>query len=437
MNLVASAPADRRASPPGVASIAAYATGSIGTGLFSTVPTVLLLYYCTETLHIPAAMAALTVFVPKAWSILWDPVVGAWSDNTVSRFGRRRPFLLAGAAGVFCAFILLFNVPDLPPVRAFLWVATSYFGLATLYSLFAVPYVALPSEIAPTDHARSAMVSARITVATIGVLIGGGLAPVLIERFGGGRTGYAHMSWVLAGVALIAMLCPLVTLWRRDTSAPRTTSIRFLTQLTLAARDPAMRSLGLSYILQISAAGALSATIPYLVVRAAGRSESEIGLALGGMLISAIIATPFWGWIGRHFGERRINIIALVFYAAALFALGGACLLGLSWPAILALLALVGIPFAATQVLPFVVQAGIAQAASARGGISVEGAYAGAWTAIEKLGLATGPMLAGLAISLSGDNIRMGAPVFLLIAPPILLIAAIAPLKSIQSARES
>src|ERR1700743_1937033 len=88
-----------------------FAMGSLGTGVFTTVPSVLLLYYCTEVVHITAAWAAVVVFVPKVWGIVWDPLVGNWSDNTQSRFGRRRPFLVAGAIGVAVSFLLLFSTP--------------------------------------------------------------------------------------------------------------------------------------------------------------------------------------------------------------------------------------------------------------------------------------------------------------------------------------
>src|SRR5258708_39871365 len=85
-----------------------YALGAFGTGVFSTVPTVLLLYFCTETLAMPPALAAAAVFLPKLWAVVWDPMVGIWSDRTRTRIGRRRPFLLAGGAGVSLAFLALF-----------------------------------------------------------------------------------------------------------------------------------------------------------------------------------------------------------------------------------------------------------------------------------------------------------------------------------------
>ena len=133
--------------PPGRVATAAYAAGSFGTGVFSTVPAILLLYFCTETLHMAAAWAALVVFVPKVWAIAWDPLVGVWSDRSATRIGRRRPFLIVGACGVAAAFVAVFSPPVLDTTATFAWMATSYFLLATVYSVFAVPYVAIPSEI--------------------------------------------------------------------------------------------------------------------------------------------------------------------------------------------------------------------------------------------------------------------------------------------------
>ena len=74
-----------------------YAAGSLGSGLFSTIPGLLLLYYLTDTLAVPAGLAGLAILLPKLWDIATDPIVGAWSDRTRGRWGRRRPLLLAGA----------------------------------------------------------------------------------------------------------------------------------------------------------------------------------------------------------------------------------------------------------------------------------------------------------------------------------------------------
>ncbi len=94
-----------------------------------------------------AAWATVIVFVPKLWSMLWDPWVGAWSDRTITRIGRRRPFMIVGSLGMPLAFVAMFSPPSLDTFATGVWVGVTYFLLATLYSLFAVPYVAIPAEL--------------------------------------------------------------------------------------------------------------------------------------------------------------------------------------------------------------------------------------------------------------------------------------------------
>src|SRR5262249_52920803 len=151
------------------------------------------------------------------WAIVWDPLVGAWSDRTGSRFGRRRPFMVVGTAGVVLAFIALFAVPSFTQSAATaLWVAVTYFVLATVYSLFAVPYIAVPAEIDVQRSDRTRLVRWRMSFAMVGVLAGAALAPWIVSLAGGGRAGYAVMGFVLAVACGLAMSVPTFVLRRLD-----------------------------------------------------------------------------------------------------------------------------------------------------------------------------------------------------------------------------
>lgn len=68
-----------------------YGVGSVSTATFSTVPGLLLLFYMTNVLAVPAWLAGLVVFLPKLWDMFVNPWVGQRSDRTVSRLGARRP----------------------------------------------------------------------------------------------------------------------------------------------------------------------------------------------------------------------------------------------------------------------------------------------------------------------------------------------------------
>ena len=95
----------------GLPSLLAYAAGSVGTGIYSTVPGILLLYYMTQALGLPVTLASLVILIPKAAIILLDPLIGSWSDRLSSRHGRRRPFLLAGGLTSGATFVALFSLP--------------------------------------------------------------------------------------------------------------------------------------------------------------------------------------------------------------------------------------------------------------------------------------------------------------------------------------
>ncbi|MFN3523791.1 MAG: MFS transporter [Phenylobacterium sp.] len=405
------------------AQVLAYSAGSLGTGVFSTVPTVLLLYFCTETLGIASGAAALLITAPKLWSIVWDPFVGAWSDRTRSRFGRRRPFLLAGLLGVVVAFVAVFSPPPLAPAALIAWTGLSYFALATVYSLFAVPYAALPAEIAGDEAERARLVSWRMVVVMAGVLAGAGLAPILVERLGGGRAGYAAMSVVIALLCGAAMLGPVAMMRGRDRNAAAGVDAPGLPrQLAEALRSRRFRYLIGAYVAQLTGVGAFSASVPYLVTHAWGRGEGDIGVAMAAMLGTTAFAVPLWTAAGRRLGEGRALALAAVVFAGVAFLVGMLAAGGASWPLVLGAFVLAGLPFAGLQVLPYTLVAHLVHAEAGEAG--AEGVFTGVWTATEKLGLAFGPGVVGLALAaLHGEAARL-AP-FVMIGPGALALGSL------------
>jgi Na+/melibiose symporter-like transporter len=415
------------APPPGPAATAAYASGSFGTGVFSTVPAILLLYFCTQTLHMRAGWAAAVVFVPKVWAIAWDPLVGVWSDRTTTSIGRRRPFLIVGAFGVAAAFIAVFSPPMLSEAATVAWMAVTYFLLATVYSLFAVPYVAIPSEVPADTVVRARLVAWRMVVAMIGVLAGAGLVPHIVEIAGGGRNGYRHMSIYIAGACAVAMLIPLGMLRGIDLpSAGPAGGVRLsvLHQIGSVLRHRTFICLSASYVLQLTAVGIISASAPYLVTQAFGRSEGDIGTAMIGMLGATTVSMPIWAWAGRRFGTARMLTVAILMFGCGAMAIGGLALTNSGWLGARLAFALTGIPFAGMQVLPYTLVAHLVHHI-AKNGQAGESSFTGVWTAAEKLGLAFGPMLTGIVLSLTHESMSGGVAPFVIVGPSVLCLLSL------------
>lgn len=377
-----------------------YSAGSLGTGLYSTVPSVLLLYFCTEVLIIPAAIAGIIVFVPKAWAVFWDPVVGRWSDGCRHHWGRRRPFLLAGLLGMVCGFVGLFSPPELSWHGSAIWVAVFYFSLATLYSLYAVPYIALPAQLGETEVARASLIGRRMVVVMLGVLAGAAGAPFLVDMFGGGRSGYRLMAIVLSGICLTVMSLPILMLRGRDhPSEGASAQIASLSQgIRTAAVDPHFRNLVLSFLLQLTAIGALLSELPYLVTRTLQRPEGDIAVALAALLVAAMVGVPTWIRVARSWGARTASIVATLGFGVATCIVGAVATQGLAWGTLLCSVMVAGLFFAGLQVLPFTAVAHHIRETAP----DAEATLTGLWTATEKVGLAAGAALTAAVLSRFG-----------------------------------
>ncbi len=107
-------------------------------------------------LGLSPALVGMALFVPRIWDAFTDPVMGMISDNYHSRWGRRRPFIVAGAILMGLIFGLIWLVPPEWSQTA----KTIYFiGMQilffTFFTVFYVPYTALTYEMTPDYNERT------------------------------------------------------------------------------------------------------------------------------------------------------------------------------------------------------------------------------------------------------------------------------------------
>jgi glycoside/pentoside/hexuronide:cation symporter, GPH family len=107
----------------------------------------------------PALVGTLQA-IPRFWDALADPVMGFVSDNTRSRYGRRRPYILVGAILVGLAFALMWQLPAGHSQTFYFWVfLASSIAFYTFYTVFAAPWVALGYEMTPDYHERTRLMA--------------------------------------------------------------------------------------------------------------------------------------------------------------------------------------------------------------------------------------------------------------------------------------
>src|SRR5690606_8427256 len=207
-----------------VGTVVRYAVGSVGTGGFGTLPGLVLVYFLTDTLGVLPLVAGILVTVAKVWDVLIDPIIGARSDRSLAATGSRRRFMVLGAILLPIFFVLTFAVPEgLGPWVSAAWVFVAFVLSATAFSLFQVPYIALPAELVRSYDARTRLLSARVIVLTFAILLFGAGGPILRDLFPDDEhLGYLVMA-AAAGVVFLVAFLVTSTVERtvRRTAAPR------------------------------------------------------------------------------------------------------------------------------------------------------------------------------------------------------------------------
>jgi GPH family glycoside/pentoside/hexuronide:cation symporter len=108
------------------------------------------------------ALVGLLGALPRLWDAMTDPVMGYISDNTRTRWGRRRPYIFVGAITAGLTFALLWHLPEGRSESFYFWyflIGSIIFYLA--YTVFATPWVALGYELTPDYHERTRLMGVQ------------------------------------------------------------------------------------------------------------------------------------------------------------------------------------------------------------------------------------------------------------------------------------
>ncbi len=380
---------------------AAFASGSLVTGAFGTVPGLLLLPYLTDTLAVSAGLAGLLVLLPKAWDVVLNPIAGRVSDRRIDPRGPRRPFLLQGGLGLAVAFAVMFAHP-VGGVAGTLWVVVWFVVCASAFAFFQVPYVAMPAEMTDDPAERTRLMTRRIAVLAVAILVCGAGAPAVRDAVGG-IGGY---RWMACAVALVIVAG---TLWlyfgTADAPIGRVLPSATGWSETLAAvREAADYRLLLGiFVIQAVGIGTMLAGVDYVarvVLLRPGMSSVLFAAFVG----PALLVMPLWQLVSRRWSKTRCYTAASLLFGVA--ALGLVAVLApdrdASVPAVVIVVVLIGAGYAGLQVFPLSLLPDLTVAAEKRTGARRAGIFAGVWTAGETLGLAIGPGIYGLTLAAGG-----------------------------------
>lgn len=393
-----------------------YGIGSFCTGTFSTVPGLLLHYYLTHLFGVGGFLAGLVVFLPKVWDLLINPYVGRLSDRTESRFGPRRPWLLAGAATLPVFFALTFAGPPLTGGAAAAYVGAMFFLAASCYALFEVPYKAMPAEMTVDYHERSSLLTWRMVFLGLAILLSGAVAPLIADPEARDPAGYRLMGIMIAVVLCAAMVGTFLGTARAPRVTHATTgdgpdrpaeggttdpavSGSLVRQLAVARTNNRYMWLLSLIATQMLAVGILLAAAPYLATYLVGDPNSVTPL-FAGLVGPILVVIPVWIKVSKKYDKRGAMLIAALMFMAGALAILPTRWLGDVW--IYPWVIVIGIGYAGVQLLQFSMMADVIAADEIESGQRRAGVFTGLWTATETVITALGALVLGVVLEVFG-----------------------------------
>jgi GPH family glycoside/pentoside/hexuronide:cation symporter len=186
----------------------AYALGDTAFVLFwHTWSTFLLIFY-TDVFGITAIAAGTMFFVARLVDAIADPFMGLIADQTNSKHGKFRPWLIWGVVPYMVLGVLLFSVPNFSQGGKLVYAYVTYIGVSIVYTMINIPYSALMGVMTSHSSERTVLASYRFYGASVAVFIVNLTLLMLVEILGQGdkATGYQRVMMVyslMAGILIV------------------------------------------------------------------------------------------------------------------------------------------------------------------------------------------------------------------------------------------
>ena len=196
-----------------------FGVGALGKDLCYAMISTYLTIYLTDTVGLAPLFVGNLFLVARVWDAVNDPMMGFIVDNTRTRWGKFRPWILIGTLINAVILVLLFKGPELEGFALYAYYSVMYILWGMTYTIMDIPYWSmLPSMSSTKEERDSTSVIPRIFASSAWLLVGAfGLK--MIDTLGQGNEakGYAASSIVVAAVFVGTILVTVI--FARDRSS--------------------------------------------------------------------------------------------------------------------------------------------------------------------------------------------------------------------------
>lgn len=304
-----------------------FGIGALGKDLCYAIVSYFLMIYLTDTVGLTPLFVGNLFLVARVWDAFNDPMMGFIVDNTRTKWGKFRPWILIGTLMNAVVLIFLFYKPtsfSMPALYVYYSVLYILWGMT--YTIMDIPYWSMLPSLSSTKEDRDSMsVIPRIFASTAWLLMGA-FAIKLVDTLGKGdeAKGYSSLSII---IAVIFVLTSTVTVaFVRDSSAKKAAQGKKEEKLSvkralhvIAANDQLKVFIGivLAYNLVVQIAGSMAIYYFKYVVN----NEDFYPVFTTSASLAEIVALFLFPMLSRSLNKKQVFAVASFSPAVGLIAL--------------------------------------------------------------------------------------------------------------------
>lgn len=387
----------------------AFGVGDLGPAIVTAVNGFFLNAFLLDVAGLRPSAAGIIFLLVKIWDSVNDPIIGALTDRTNTRWGRRRPWLLFGAIPFGLAFFLHWLVPDLSQTGKFWYYLFVALLLDIGFTAVNVPYTALTPELTQDYDERTSLNSYRFSFSILGGMLAAFLHGIIVTRFDNVLTGNAVAAAIWAFFIIGSNFITFAYTEEQFFQQERPPQPSFFEGIRIAFSNKAFIYVTLIYLLSWLSIQFVQANLQLYGRYWLQISDEQFTFIILAIQTSAFLFMMIWSPLSAKVGKQKVYYIGVTIWI--LTELYFYTIQPGQYIQVLIIAVIAGAGVSVGYLIPWSLLPDVIELDELETGQRREGIYYGFFVFLQKLGLSLGLAAANFALEAAGYiNQEIGGP---------------------------